>query len=86
MGVVVQLGGGQSSGVKCYGMDFSIGEGDRKGGCNSVVQGVHFNCNLCIWNPVSDYWSTSECLLDSAESIPAVVGEMPQSSFLGKVG
>ena len=73
-------------GVKCYGVDFSIREGDGEDGCNGVVHGVHFNCNLCVWNPVSDYWSTGKCFLDSAESILAVFGEMPQSSFLGEVG
>ena len=67
-------------------MDFSIREGDGEDGCNSVVQSIHFNCNLHIWNPVSDYWSTSKCLFDSSESIPAVFGKMPQSSFLGKAG
>ena len=65
-------------------MDFSIGEGDGKDGCNSIIQGICFNCNLCIWNPVSDHWSTSECLFDSSESIPAVVGEVPQSSSPGE--
>ena len=35
---------------------------------------------------MSDHWSTSECLFDSSESIPAVVGEVPQSSSPGEVG
>ena len=35
---------------------------------------------------MSDHQSTSECLFISSESIPAVVGEVPQSSFPGEAG
>ena len=35
---------------------------------------------------MSDHQSTSKCLFNSVESIPAVIGEEPWSSFLGEVG
>ena len=73
-------------GVECNRVDFLVGESDGEDGCDSIVQGICFNCELHVWNPVSDYQSASKCLLDSAEGILAVIEEVPQSSFLGKTG
>ena len=54
---------------------------DRENGGEGVVGGIVFKDNLCIWNPMSQYWSGGEGVFESFKGFSAFQSEIPNKSI-----
>ena len=82
MYIVVELQGGEISGVKSDQVDFGvIRRCDRENGGEGVVGSVGFENDLCIWNPMSQYRGCGKGFFEGFEGFPAFWSEVPNNSF-----
>jgi hypothetical protein len=83
--VVVEFGTGERSGEKCNRMYFIIGGIDKgKDSCKGIVGGVRFYEEWDVRNPMLEYRSGGESLLECLESLSTIVGEVPRSTLAGE--
>ncbi|KIK11739.1 hypothetical protein PISMIDRAFT_122157, partial [Pisolithus microcarpus 441] len=77
MGIVVEFGGGKGAGVESDRVEFAVRAGYRKDTHYGVVGGVGFDCDRSVGDPMSEYQSGGEGILEADEG---------GAAFLGKVG
>ena len=78
MYIVVELRGGEGPGVKSDRVDFGIVRRcDRENGGEGVVEGIGFEDDLCIWNPVGQYRGHGKGLFEGFKGFPAFRSEVP---------
>ena len=59
MYIVVEPWDGEGPGVKNDRVDFRVVQRyDGGNGSKGIVRGVSFKDDLCIWNPMGQYWSS----------------------------
>ena len=46
-------------------------------GCEHIVRGISLNCNLSVWDPMTQDWSGSEGLLKCIEGGMTLIGKVP---------
>ena len=84
MNVIVELWSGEGPRVEGDWMYFGVvWRHNGEDGGESVVRGIGFEDDLCIWNPMSQYRSSSEGFFECFEGVSALQGEVPSDSFSG---
>ena len=87
MDIVVELGQGKSLRVNSDQMNFAIGWSySERDSSEGVVQGIHFNNKQGAQNPVGQDWHSGEGFLQRCESVVALIGEFPSSTFMSETG
>ena len=82
MNIVVELQSGKGLRVKSDWMYFrAVWRYNQENGSEGVVRGVSFKDDLCIWNPMSQYWSGGERFFECFEGFPAFQGEISNKPF-----
>jgi hypothetical protein len=85
MGVIVELGRGQSAGVECNGVDVTGGT-DREDACNGIIRCISLNYERAIGLPVHKHRSDGECFFQRVESILAGSCPIPSIGLAGESG
>ena len=85
MYVVVELWGSESLGVKSNQVLGVIRRDDQENGSESIVEGVSSEEDLCIRNPMSQYWCSGEGFFEHFKGLSAFWSEIPNTSFSSQI-
>ena len=73
-------------GVESDGMQLVVFRDNGENGGESVVGGVSLNDNRAVWDPVCEYWGSSECFLKHGKGRACLVGKLECDPFAGESG
>ena len=81
MSVIIQLGQGQGSGVKCDQANFTVRAGNGENACDGIIRHVGLNHYGGTRLKVGEDWSGGEGFLQLVKGLLACIGEVPGGVF-----